>query len=188
MSPWVTILKVLFIAPHFPRPALTPAAFLCFCVRPRKLSFLVYGRVFISLFYHRELDPPKHWGPRQLIPIDGLLIYRAGHSGSFLYTVVRYLKCSSVRSKPLWEVWMGQFGEVGAVKGPTEQLDHCGFNCFSNSFYLELNTKQPAGIKCKKLKKQMYLSRENRGKLCVKSVAQSKPGNRKTKCEHWYTN
>lgn len=78
MSPWVTILKILFIAPHFPRPALTPTAFLCFCVRPRKLSFLVCGKVFISLFYHLELDPQKHWGPRQLSPIDGLLIYRAG--------------------------------------------------------------------------------------------------------------
>lgn len=77
MSPWVTILKVLFIAPHFPRPALTPAAFLCSSVRPRKLSFLVYGTVLISLFYHLELYLPRHWGPRQLSPTVGLLIYRA---------------------------------------------------------------------------------------------------------------
>lgn len=77
MSPWVTILEVLFIAPHFPRPALTPTAFLCFCVQPRKLPFLVCGGLFISLFYHREPEPPKHWGLRQLSPKDSLLIYRA---------------------------------------------------------------------------------------------------------------
>lgn len=77
MSPWVTILEVLFIAPHFPRPALTPTAFLFFCVRPRKLPFLVCGGLFISLFYHREPEPQKHWGLRQLIPKDSLLIYRA---------------------------------------------------------------------------------------------------------------
>lgn len=78
MSPWVTILRVFFIAPHFPRPVLTPTAFLCFWVRPRKLSFLVYSGVSISLFYHLDLDPQKHWGLHQLSPMDSLLIYRAG--------------------------------------------------------------------------------------------------------------
>lgn len=77
MSPWVTILEVLFIAPHFPRPALTPTAFLCFCVRPRKLPFLVCIGLFISLFYHGAPEPPKHWGLPRLIPKDSLLIYRA---------------------------------------------------------------------------------------------------------------
>lgn len=78
MSPWVTILRVFFIAPHFPRPVLTPTAFLCFGVRPRKLSFLVYSGVSISLFYHLDLDPQKHWGLHQPSPMDSLLIYRAG--------------------------------------------------------------------------------------------------------------
>ncbi|MEQ2236228.1 hypothetical protein ILYODFUR_010380 [Ilyodon furcidens] len=49
MSPWVTILKVLFMALHFPQPALPPAAFLCFCVRPRKLPCLRQNPHFIIL-------------------------------------------------------------------------------------------------------------------------------------------
>lgn len=99
MSPWVTILKVLFIAPHFPRPTLTPTAFLCFCVRPRKLSFLVCGRLFISLFYHLELDPPKHWGLRQLSPIDSLLIYRAGqqHIQPLFSALLVELRCHQIK-------------------------------------------------------------------------------------------
>lgn len=119
MSPWVTILKVLFIAPHFPRPALTPAAFLCFCVRPRKLSFLVYGRLFISLFYHLELDHPKHWGPRQLSPKDGLLIDRAGqqHIQALFYAVwyVTYNASPSDQNHSGKFEW-GDLGKLGLLK------------------------------------------------------------------------
>lgn len=123
MSPWATILKVLFIAPHFPRPALTPEVFLCFCVRPRKLSFLVYCRVFISLFYHPELDPPKHRGPRQLSPIGGLHIYRAGqqHIQALFYALWFAASNASPLDQTTWRGLNGVVWEVGAVKGPKEQ-------------------------------------------------------------------
>lgn len=54
---------------------------------------------------------------------------------------------------------------------------------------MEVNRKLPARLKCKETKKQLYLSRENRGKFCVKSVAQSKPEKKQeTKCEQLYGN
>ena len=132
MSPWVTILKILFIAPHFPRPALTPTAFLCFCVRPRKLSFLVCGRVFISLFYHLELDPQKHWGPRQPSPIDGLLIYRAGqqHIQALFYALWRVSWNASPSNQNHLErfEWAG-LGKLRLLKAQKNNRITVAFNC-----------------------------------------------------------
>ncbi len=83
MSPWVTILELRFIAPHFPRPALPPAAFLCFCVRPRKLPILVDGTVFLSL-----CCPPS----------AGVPAYRS--PGRFTYWEILLQKCSKLGLKP----------------------------------------------------------------------------------------
>lgn len=180
MSPWVTIPKVLFIAPHFPRPALTPTAFLCFCVRPRKLSFLVCGRVFISLFYHLVLDPPKHWGPCQLGTIVGLLIYRAGQQPLF-YAVwcVTYNESPSDQNHSGKAEW-GGLGKLGLLKGPKEQRNHCSFNCSILPTWIWTESSLQ-DWSARNLKKQLYLSRENRGKFCVKSVTQSKPEKKKNK-------
>lgn len=177
MSPWVTILKILFIAPHFPRPALTPTAFLCFCVRPRKLSFLVCGRVFISLFYHLELDPQKHWGPRQPSPIDGLLIYRAGqqHIQALFYALWRVSWNASPSNQNLLErfEWTG-LGKLGLLKVQKNNRITVAFNCLILPTW-KWTESSLQHWRARKTKRQLYLSRENRGEFCVESVAQSKP-------------
>lgn len=68
MSPWVTILKVLFITLHFPQPALPPAAFLCFSVRPRKLPCLRQNPHFIILSPGARPSEKKE-KKKQMIPL-----------------------------------------------------------------------------------------------------------------------
>lgn len=121
-SPWITILEVLFIGPHFPLPALTPAAFLCLAVWPRKLS----GRGFISLFYHLELEESsKHRGRYPLSPTDSLLIDRAGQQ--HIQTLFYALRCAAWNASASDQTHLerfewGGFGEVGAVKGPDKRI------------------------------------------------------------------
>lgn len=63
MSPWVTILELGFIAPHFPQPAHPPEAFLYFCARPRKLSHSCgWHSLYFIISSPRAVSSPN-WGP-----------------------------------------------------------------------------------------------------------------------------
>lgn len=77
MSPRVTILELHFIAPHFPRPALPPPAFLCGWVWPRKRLFLVRTPLFYVIILSPGLVSSQHQVPSSGGHRDGLLIDRA---------------------------------------------------------------------------------------------------------------
>lgn len=117
---------------------------------------------------------------RQLSTIVCLLIYRVGQQ--LLFYAVWYATYNEFPSdqNPSRKAEWGGLGKLGLLKAQKNK----GITAALIAQFFPLGFEQKAVCKTEvqeKLKKQLYLSRENRGKFCVKSVAQSKPEKNKQK-------